>query len=97
MTTSKQVLEVLKIYKSQNASKYGIEQMGIFGSVARSEQNEGSDVDIFFIGKPIGLFALAHIKHELENLLLTSVDVIRLQERLNQRLLNRIHKEGIYV
>ncbi len=29
----------------KNAAKYGISRMGIFGSVARGEQRESSDVD----------------------------------------------------
>ena len=30
-------------YKQASSSKYGIKRIGIFGSVARGEQHEGSD------------------------------------------------------
>ena len=32
---------------AENASKYGIMRMGIFGSVARDEQTVESDVDVY--------------------------------------------------
>ena len=46
----------------ENAVKYGISRMGIFGSVARGEQHDGSDVDICVeIDRP-SIFTLVHIK-----------------------------------
>ena len=58
-----------------NASKYGIIRMGIFGSVARQEQNENSDIDIYIEGELKGFFALSGIKNDLEELLGCSVDI----------------------
>ena len=43
-----------------------------FGSVARGEQTENSDVDVCVEGQLHGFFALAGIKQELEELLLQS-------------------------
>lgn len=39
-------LRLLRQYKESFADKYGIERIGIFGSVARGEQTKDSDVDI---------------------------------------------------
>mgnify|MGYP000624005726 CR=1 FL=1 len=39
-------MALLRKYMVENAHKYGIMRMGIFGSVARGEQTEDSDVDV---------------------------------------------------
>ena len=70
--------------------------MGIFGSVARNQQTESSDVDIYYEGETKG-FSLSHLKNELEELLGSPVDIIRLRDRMNQLLRKRIEREGIYV
>ena len=60
----------LDVYKRQaNAANYHITRMGIFGSVARGEETEVSDIDICFEGEAPTLFTLARIKYELEELL----------------------------
>lgn len=45
----------------------------------------------------MGLFALSHLKNELERLLGCSVDIVRLREHMNAALHKRIEKEGLYV
>ena len=42
-------------------------------------------------------FSLSHLKNELEELLGSPVDIIRLRDRMNQLLRKRIEREGIYV
>ncbi len=81
----------------RHANQYGILRMGIFGSVARGEQMENSDVDIYYEGELPGLFALSHLKNELEDLLGCKVDIVRLRDRMNHLLRKRIEQEGVYV
>ena len=85
------------IYMQRNADKYGISRMGIFGSVARNEQTETSDVDIYVEGQLRGFFALSGIKQELEELLGCPVDIVRLRDKMDTLLREKILKEGIYV
>jgi hypothetical protein len=47
MNEQERILEILKEYKFQAGTRYGIEAMGIFGSAARGEIEEDSDVDVF--------------------------------------------------
>ena len=47
MKTLPEYITLLHSYMQQNASKYGILRMGIFGSVARNEHTPTSDVDIY--------------------------------------------------
>ena len=48
MKTKAEILQLLKCYKSTAQNKYGMTKIGIFGSVARGEQKEGSDVDVYY-------------------------------------------------
>lgn len=43
------------------------------------------------------IFALAGIKQELEELLGCKVDIVRLRDKMDSFLRERIQKEGIYV
>lgn len=97
MRTTKEYIKLLRAYKATKASQYGISRIGIFGSVARGEQREGSDIDIYVEGNLHGFFALSGIKNELEELLGCSVDIVRLRDRMDSFLRDRILKEGIYV
>jgi predicted nucleotidyltransferase len=89
-------LELLKQYKEKNGHKYGIVRLGIFGSVARGIQTEDSDIDIYIEGEPQSLFTMSHIKMELQDLLGREVDIVRLREKMNPYLREKIEKEGIY-
>jgi predicted nucleotidyltransferase len=91
------ILSLLAQYKKNNHDKYGIESIGIFGSVARDEATQSSDVDICIQTKTPDMFMLVHIKEELQNLFHKSVDIVRLRERMNPYLKKRIDKEAIYV
>ena len=91
------ILNLLKQYKKNNHDKYGIENIGIFGSVARDEATDLSDIDICIKTKTPDMFMLVHIKEELQNLFHKSVDIVRLRERMNPYLKKRIEKEAIYV
>lgn len=97
MKSTAEILELLRIYKTQSGGKYGFKRLGVFGSVARGEQTEQSDVDVCYEGEPPSLLTLDHIQSELEKLLGAPVDLIRIRDRMNDRLKQRILKESIYV
>ena len=40
------ILAILRDFKQNFAEKYGILEIGVFGSIARDEAREDSDVDI---------------------------------------------------
>ncbi len=57
--------------------KYGLKYAGVFGSVARGESREDSDVDILFkTGKPLSLFDIFDLKDELGNILQKKIDLV---------------------
>ena len=97
MKSTSEYLQLLKQFKDTKAMSYGISKIGLFGSVARGEQMEGSDVDICFEGVPKGLFAIGGIKVELEQLFGCSVDVVRIREKMDFFFKEQILKDVIYV
>lgn len=63
------IIEILKPYKPK--------KIGIFGSFARGENSENSDLDILYqFEEPISLFQKFKIQESLENNLKFSIDFV---------------------
>lgn len=91
------VLEILNRHKLDLSARYGVTKLGIFGSVARDDAVNPSDVDIVFETETPNLFRTAHLKQELEALLACPVDIVRMRDSMNLRLKNRILQEARFV
>ena len=96
MQTQTEYLNKLKQFKQLYSSEYGVECIGIFGSVARGEQTEGSDIDIYYEGKSLGLKSLVEFPMELEKFFGAPVDVVRKHNNLRPSFLKRIMQDIIY-
>ena len=46
MKTTEEILNILREFKHTAGDKYGIEQIALFGSAARGELREDSDIDV---------------------------------------------------
>ena len=97
MLTKEHILQYLKEYKSLKKESYSIKKIGIFGSYARGEATENSDIDIVVDFDKADLFNQIGIMQELEEQFNTHVDVVALWKRMNPKLLSRIQKDAIYV
>ena len=97
MKTKDEILNLLTTFKPMAVSKYGLTRIGIFGSVARGEQTEDSDVDVCFEGRVPTLLTLDMLQTDLERILGSRVDLVRVRDGMNSLLSERIRKEGIYV
>jgi predicted nucleotidyltransferase len=97
MKSKTEILNLLSLYKPTAQQKYGMTRIGIFGSVARGEQNDQSDVDICYEGVAPSLLTLDMIQTELEQLLECKVDLVRVRNNMNSLLRQRISRDGIYV
>lgn len=91
------ILKELERHKPQLQEKYHVTRLGVFGSLARGETHESSDVDVVIEMERPNLFVVVNIKEELEALLQCSVDVVRLRERMNPALKRRIEQDAIYL
>jgi predicted nucleotidyltransferase len=77
MKTREDVLTVLRLHKLELQKKYPIATLELFGSYARGDQNENSDVDLLVeFNGPIGI-EIVDLVEELEHLLrVKKVDLI---------------------
>ncbi len=91
------ILAVLRDFKRDYAEQYGILEIGVFGSIARNESRDDSDVDICVKTRTPDPFVLVHIRESIEALLQKHVDIVRVREKMNPFLKARIEKEGRYV
>ena len=96
MKTRSEYLELLRSNVLELKERFGVRSFRIFGSVARNEQSEGSDVDVCVEMAP-DVYLLVALKQFLEKLLGCSVDVVRMHRNMNKLLLNQIERDGIYV
>lgn len=92
------IIQKLKLFKEEKAKEYNIDKLGIFGSVARNEQDENSDIDICMsYTEPLDLMQLSKIQKELENLLYNRVDLVTIHEYLQPIFLDNLNNDTIYV
>ncbi len=91
------ILRALVRFRDVKQDEFGIVRIGVFGSVARDEITDASDVDVVVELDRPDLFILVGIKQELEDSLHRPVDVVRYRERMNASLRRRIEREAVYV
>ena len=90
----REIIELLRRHKPSISERFGVIEIGIFGSVGRGEAHASSDVDIVVKTKVPDLFMLVDLKEELEKLLSTDVDLVRYWPRMNPYLKRRIDREA---
>lgn len=76
---------------------YDVEDLGIFGSVARGENNDISDIDVLvrFL-KPVGMFKFIELEEYLSKLLGNKVDLVTTRA-LKPAIKNEVLQEVVYV
>ena len=97
MKTKEECIRLINSCRQELQQEYGIRSLRIFGSVARGEQTEDSDIDVYLETSKPSMFAMVHIKEDLQDLFGCRVDLVRLREHMDSFLRSRIEKEGIYV
>ncbi len=91
-----EIISKLKAEMPLLKNKYGVEEIGLFGSYARNEMKAGSDLDFLVkLNKPTFL-NLAGLLNFLEQLFQTKVDITTKHAHLSTRFLKAIESEIIY-
>lgn len=90
--------EVLKILEANRGKirEMGVESLSLFGSLARDEATDLSDVDLLVeFSRPIGLFQFIRVQHYLQDILgVDKVDLV-MPDALHEELRDEILKEAI--
>ena len=84
-------------FKSQFGDKFGIIRLGIFGSVAREENNEDSDIDIVVEVKKPSLTIMYELEQSLKALFGCDVDLVRYRQSLRPLFKSNIQKDVVFV
>ncbi len=73
-----EVIQILNRHRDELAQDYGVKTLALFGSVAREEATDSSDVDLLveFDDRPVGLFHLIGTEQYLVQLLAVEVDLV---------------------
>jgi uncharacterized protein len=90
-------ISILREHRADLWSRYPISELGIFGSVARNEATETSDVDIVVKLSHPDLFALVCLREDLMDILGTDVDLVQDHAGLRPLLAKRIRQDAVYV
>jgi len=94
MKTITQIRMLLAEHKNEIVEKYGVTEIGVFGSYVKEEQKETSDVDILVeFKRPVGMLTFINLKNYLSDLFGVNVDLVMkkaLKPRIGQRILNEV-------
>ncbi|HHV60105.1 MAG TPA: nucleotidyltransferase [Clostridiaceae bacterium] len=95
MSAKKYTIKEIKDIIEPIARKYGVERVYLFGSYARGDVSEDSDVDLRIDkGYLKGMFALCGLYTEIENALQMKVDILTTGS-LEDDFLRKIQKEEV--
>jgi predicted nucleotidyltransferase len=91
------VINILKRHQREFTEVYGVKSLALFGSVARDEANQTSNIDLLVeFSKPVGLFGLFALQDRLEELFGCEVD-LGTPDSLKSRLRPTVMNGLVYV
>lgn len=90
-------IKKLSDFKALFGSHYGIRQMGIFGSVARRENADNSDIDIVVDIEHPTLTLMYELREALTKLFECKVDLVRMRNSLRPLFKSNLQNDAIYV
>jgi hypothetical protein len=97
MKTRQEIFEILSQHLVPMRNEYGVQRIGVFGSVIRDEQRETSDIDILVeFSQAIGMVKFLQLENSLRDLLGARVDLVT-RKALKKHIGQKIMREVQYV
>jgi len=97
MKTIEEIREIITDRKHDLKDHFKVKEIGVFGSYARSQQKENSDIDILVeFERPVSLLGLVSLENHLSDLLKVKVDLVPKGD-IRPELKEGILKEVIYL
>jgi len=97
MLTRENVLQILRENKGRFAEKYGVTKIGLFGSFARNEATEESDVDVCVELAKATYDIVFDLREEIMEKTSRSVDLVQVRRGMDSLLKKCIKKDAVYV
>ena len=96
MRTHDEIRDELREMKPSLRGRYGVTEIGVFGSYVREEQDEDSDIDIVVeFEDPIGLIDFLRLENELADHFEADVDLVT-KKSLRPQVEPRVRNEVEY-
>ncbi len=95
--TTNQIIGFLQTQKDFLKREFRVKKIGIFGSCARGNITDKSDIDVVVELERPDMFYMIGIKQVIEEAVGVKVDIVRIREKMNNALKQRIEKDVIYV
>ncbi len=96
MCTTNECITRLRDNLPEIRREFGVTGLYLFGSVARGDNRPDSDVDIL-VDMPPKMLTFSALHRFLEELLQTSVDLIRRHSHLSPRFQSQISRDAIQI
>jgi predicted nucleotidyltransferase len=96
MLTREDILTILRDNKVRFAEQYGVTKLGLFGSFARNEATEESDVDVC-VEMPPDSDRMFYLREEIMEKTSRPVDLVRVRRWMDSLLKKRIKRDAVYV
>jgi len=97
MKNREEILDFLRRHRDELFTRYGLSRLGLFGSYARGDVGEESDVDIAILEMNLkDAFAIIDAREYLMNVLEKKVDIGTFKS-MKTFIKNRIKKDFVYV
>jgi uncharacterized protein len=90
------IIDTLRMYKTEIIKEYPVKRLALFGSVARGEQTDRSDVDILVDVDPSIGIRFVNLADSLQEMLHCKVDLVS-RRGIKPSLLKLIEAESIDV
>ena len=90
-------IDKLAAFKQTFGKHFGITKLGIFGSVARQENTEESDIDIVVEVEKPTLSLMYELEEKLKELYHCDVDLVRFRPTLRPLFKSNILNDAVYV
>ena len=94
--TKTDILNELSNNRSYIEKNFEVEKIGLFGSYAKDEQTESSDIDIYVEFKNKTFDNLAGLWNYLEELYHKKIDLFHKHKNNNKIIISNIQKDVIY-
>jgi hypothetical protein len=92
--TFEEIKEILRNQKPFLTEKYGVKEIGVFGSYVKGEQKDESDLDILVeFGRPVGFFEFLDLEEYLGNLIGIKVEIVTrkaLKPKIGEHILREV-------
>ncbi|MBQ8051776.1 MAG: nucleotidyltransferase family protein [Bacteroidaceae bacterium] len=96
MRTRSEYIKTIRSHAAELQQRFGITSMRLFGSVARNEHREGSDVDLF-VTMPAKFYNHVAAVQYLENLLGCGVDLVQDHRNMRPFFRKQIERDGVNI